>query len=195
MEFNEESIMEEGSATPPEDESAKDESAEDEQADEAIDWKAKALEAQGRLKRLETKMSKASEKKEENLIKNEKQGDIDYGHLTFFNSKTDVKITDDEDIEYVKEMMKETGLDQKTLLNKKWFQAEIKERQESKIVKEAIPSNSRRATTSARNTVEYWLNKGELPPADQVQLRRDVVNAKIEREKNSSKFGRTSFSA
>lgn len=150
----------------------------------------------GILQRRLTKINKElglNEKPADLKTKTDKPTSIDYGHLTFHNSKSDVKITEEADVEYLGQMMAETGKSQKELLGAKWFQAEIKERQEARTVKEAVPSNTRRSQTSARNTVEYWLAKGELPPTSDVQLRRDVLNAKIKIEEHSSKFSDNSI--
>ena len=76
------------------------------------------------------------------------------------------------------------------LEDNKHFQNDLKDLRDTKSVENAIPSGSRRSAPSAtKNTVEYWIAKGELPPADQTKLRRDVVNARYRNEKDVSPFG------
>lgn len=120
------------------------------------------------------------------------QNELDYGQLAFHNSKSNsIKIENDDDIEYLQKIMNESGKSQKEILNSKWFQADIKERQEARSVKEAIPSNSRRSPSSGgKDSVDYWLAKGELPPDR--ELREKVVNAKIAKEASADNFSESS---
>ena len=80
--------------------------------------------------------------------------------------------------------MKQTGKSLKDVVASKYFQAELKERQEARQVEKATPSASRRSASSPQTEVDYWIKKGELPPADQVELRRAVVNAKMGKAKS-----------
>ncbi len=93
-----------------------------------------------------------------------------------------------EDYEFVQQAMEETGKSVDALLESKYFQAELKERGEARATANAIPSSTKRAGSPASDQVEYWINKGELPPASQVELRRKVVNAKIDRETKQNVF-------
>jgi len=49
----------------------------------------------------------------------------------------------------------------------------------------------KRSGQSSKDSVDYWLAKGELPPntPENTKLRRDVVNAKYVQETSGSKFG------
>ena len=124
MDTNEQVVEETSNVDEPTTDDSQEVETKTEEVEDATDWKAEAEKWKGIAKRNQTKAEKS---KETPAIdnKNNKQKDIDYGHLTFHNSKSDIKITDEEDIDYVKEMMEESGLDQKTLLSKKWFQSEI----------------------------------------------------------------------
>lgn len=117
--------------------------------------------------------------------KSKKSEDLDYGQLAYLSAKG---IESDEDIDFVKEVMVETGKDLKDVIKSKYFQAELKDRKEAAIVREAIPSSSKRSGTSTKDTVEHWLAKGQLPPPEQTELRRKVVNARIQKESSGSRF-------
>mgnify|MGYP001564335158 CR=1 FL=1 len=134
------------------------------------------------------------EKKEPELKKEPEatpkpSNDVDFGQLAFHNTKSDVtKIEHDEDVEFLRETIKDTGKPQASILGTKWFQAELKERQEARTTKEAIPSGSKRApTTASRETPEYWTAKGELPPdtPENRELRQKIVNLRYDKEKSA----------
>ena len=167
--------------------------SEDELADDTIDWKEQALKLKGIAKRRATKLAKAKEKlasqvepKPEPPIKKDSQPkDFDYGQLAFLKA---YGVETDEEIEIVKKVMDDTGKSLKDAINSKYVQIEIKELKEAVAVKNATPTNSKRASPAAHDTVDYWLAKGELPPEGQTQLRRDVVNAKIKNETSGNYF-------
>lgn len=143
----------------------------------------------GILKRQLTKIEKELGQEPKKTAKQTKATEIDLGHLAFHNSKSNsVKIEHDEDIEYLKETMNRTGSTQSELLNDDYFQGKLKQRQEARVAKSAIPSNTKRSSTTTQNEVQYWINKGQMPPADQVELRRAVLNERLKREGDGSKF-------
>jgi hypothetical protein len=142
---------------------------------------ARAKKAESKLK--EFKGSKSEEKAVE--PNKSKQDDFDYGQLAYMEMKG---VKTDEEIVFVKKMMERTGETLKQTLNDDFVKNRLKSIREQITVESATPTNTKRAQPSGKNSVDYWLAKGELPPTDQVQLRRDVLNAKIEREKQRSKF-------
>lgn len=90
----------------------------------------------------------------------------------------------------VQDMVANTGKEIEDLIDNKYFQSELKDlrnTRESKLASDAL-SGTNRNGNSARDSVDYWIGKGELPPAYMVQLRRDVVNAQIKKEKSGSPF-------
>ena len=93
-----------------------------------------------------------------------------------------------DEIEFFQKMKKETGKSADSLLESTYFQVEFKDFKEKKASSDATPTGSKRSSNSATNTVEYWIAKGELPPASEVQLRRDVVNARIKKEESGGMF-------
>lgn len=114
-----------------------------------------------------------------------KSSEIDYGKLAFHNSKSDVvKIDNDADVEFLQDTMTDTGKSQETILASKWFQAELKEKQEARASNAAIPKGTKRSGQSARDTVEYWEGKNynEIPDQD---MRLKVLNKQLAQEKGA----------
>ena len=68
------------------------------------------------------------------------------------------------------------------------LQAKLKSRKESRIAKAAIPQNmGRSGTGNAKESVDYWLSKGELPPIDAGRkLREAYVEEKRKRSSEQS---------
>lgn len=165
------------------------ETIDDTEDNDTTDWKAEALRARGIAKRNATrleKLKKLSETKVEQLKPEEKvdkQG-FDYAEKAFLRAN-DIKPSE---YEFVSEVMASTGKSLDEVLEAKYFQAELKERRELQASKDALPTASKRSTQSSRDKVDYWIAKGEMPPADQVELRREYVNAKIKQEENKAKF-------
>lgn len=161
--------------------------------EDTTDWKALAQERQGQLKeargiakRFQTKITKMSEPKVEPQPKTnapEKKG-FDYAEKAYLKSSG----IEASDFEFVKEVMDSTGKDIDSVLESKYFQSELKERKDARMTEAATPSGSKRAGNSTRDQVDYWIAKGELPPADQRELRTKVVNARIKSEGAKSQF-------
>lgn len=114
-----------------------------------------------------------------------KSDELDYGQLAFLAAKG---IDDDAEVEFVQKAMKDTGKSLKDVLKASWFQAELKELKEFNRTKAATPKGTKRSNQSTADTVEYWIAKGELPPADQRELRIKVVNAKMKKQQDSNVF-------
>jgi hypothetical protein len=117
---------------------------------------------------------------------NDKKSDeLGYGELAYLRS---FEITDQAEIDLAQQVMQDTGKSLKDVLNNKYFQADLKEMREAAQADAAIPDSKHGKEGSAKDGVDYWIQKGELPPANQVQLRRDVVNARMKKETDGSKF-------
>lgn len=160
--------------------------------EETIDWKAEALKQRGIANRYKTKLDKSKEVEVKAETKTEtktNEGELDYGQLAYLAAKN---IEDEDQITFIKSVMQKTGDDLKTVLKDDYVLNRIKAIKEERTTKEAMPSASKRATPQARDTVDYWINKGELPPADQPELRRKVVNERVRRETEGSKFSSNS---
>lgn len=163
----------------------------DDDGNDTTDWKAIALKNQGIAKRFKTKLDKSKEvkppvppieKKDTPPEKKEVLDKLDRAVLRL------EKITDSDEVKLVEDIMKETGKDIEAVLASKYFKTELQELRDLKDSKNAVPPGSKRTAPGSRDTVEYWIAKGELPPADQVELRRKVVNARMATEKNKSQF-------
>ncbi len=163
--------------------------------EDTTDWKAKALEAQetakrlqGMAKRFKTRVDKLTAPKAETKVETKPEAGqnkgFDYAEKAYLKS-SGIEATD---FDFVKEVMESTGKPLDAVLESKYFQAELKERKELRMTDAATPSGTKRAGNTTRDQVEYWLAKGELPPADQRELRIKVVNAKIAAEKGKSQF-------
>jgi hypothetical protein len=117
--------------------------------------------------------------------KNELNKEFGYGEKTFIR---EVLKAGPEDYDWILGVTQVTGRTLDELETYNPFQMELKVRKEERISKNAIPSGSKRSGGSTRDTVDYWVAKGEMPPADQVELRRKYVNAKEKKERDRSKF-------
>jgi hypothetical protein len=161
--------------------------AEDEVDNDDVDWKAEAIKARGIAKRAQTKLAKLGGKETKAVtVQEEKTEKKDFD----LNEKAFLKASgiSASEFEFVKNLADETGKKVDDLVETKYFQAELKEFRESQAVKSATPRGTGRSGQSARDSVEYWIAKGELPPADQQELRRKVVEARIKNETSGSKF-------
>jgi hypothetical protein len=143
-------------------------------------------------KKLRKQLGQGSdEPKSETKEKATKSGELGYAEKAFLFA-TGVKGS--EEIGLVTEFMANTGKSLEEVVDSKFFQAELKELRESKASSEAVPKGSKRSTSGSKDTVDYWLAKGELPentPENQ-ELRRKIVNAKYARETSSNKFSPSS---
>jgi hypothetical protein len=145
------------------------------------------------LAREEKKLGISSDKQDTKDTKEKatKSGELDYGQKAYLFA-TGVK--GGEEISLVRDFMANTGKSLEEVVDSKFFQAELKELRESKASSDAVPKGSKRTGQSSKDSVDYWLAKGELPentPENQ-ELRRKVVNARYERESKSNKFAPSS---
>lgn len=136
-----------------------------------------------RLKRQTQQLEKKLGLKDE--PKSSKSNELDYGQKAFLTANG-VKGTDE--FKLVQEVMANTGKSLEDVLESKYFLAELNEIRELKASQNATPQGSKRSAQSSRDTVDYWLAKGELPPANEQELRRKVVNARIDKESKKGVF-------
>ena len=156
--------------------------------EDKTDYKALAIKNRGIAQRLKTKLDKHKidskvEKKVEKIVS--EKGELDRIDKAVLRTE---KMTDVDEVALVQSIMKETGKDVEGVLASKYFQTELKEMRDKKTVEDAIPSDKKRSGSSTKDSVDYWIAKGELPPANQPELRQKVVNAKIAKEKSGSQF-------
>lgn len=161
--------------------------------DTGIDWKAKAQELSGIARRRTTALKKLKE----NITKKPepapapapdptpKKGELDYGQKAFLNSLGH-KLPDQQKL--VQETMTNSGKSLEEVLAMPFITAEMSRIAEEVAAKDAVAPGDNRQGEPVRDTVEYWLKKGELPPADQVELRRKVVDAKAAKDAHKGMF-------
>lgn len=154
--------------------------------EDTTDWKAEAIKARGIAKRNATRLEKLKNTKVETPV--EKKEGFDYAEKGYLRS-AGIKSSEYELVEKYIQAGKSLDevLDEDSTVGK-LFQAELKEQRQEKESRDALPSGGKRSTSSARDSVEYWLAKGELPPWNERELRQKVVNAKISKESNKSQF-------
>lgn len=147
---------------------------------ETTDWKAKYEETQGRLKRMETKLSKASETKTEKAPS--KLDGFDYGQKAFLTTQG---IKGAKEFEFVQSELKKSGEDLDTLIENDYFKAKLEKFRALGKTAEATPTG-KRSSGVATESVEYWATKPlEEVPKD---MRTKVVNHLIDKEKNKGQF-------
>lgn len=110
---------------------------------------------------------------------------FDWGEKAFLTANG-IKGTDEH--EFTQKLQKQTGLDLDSLLEDTYFQTKLTEYREQKATDKATPNGTKRANNSSVDTVEYWIAKGELPPASDVELRRKVVNARLKKDQTKGVF-------
>lgn len=163
-----------------------------------IDWKANAEKNKGIAQRNKTRAEKArqalaekGEKKDGEPGKKDDSKGLDRVDKAVLRAE---KITDPKEVELVEAIMKETGKDVEGVLASKYFQGELKTLREEAAADNATPHGTNRSGNASRDSVDYWIAKGELPPMEQSELRTKVVNAKIAKEKSQSQFSSTPIS-
>ena len=166
------------------------------EGEDIVDWEAQAIENKGIAKRNQTKLvkklkalekdmeaKKAKAKVEKQESKKENK-DFDYAQKAYLKAS---KIKSNE-FELVEKIMKDTGLELEDVLESKYFKSELKEFRAESAASAAIPDGTKRSVKSTRDTADYWIARGELPPADQLELRREVVNKRLVQAESESKF-------
>lgn len=136
-------------------------------------WKAEALKNKAILDRNKNKPAPS------------KSSDFGYDVKAYLKS-SGIKANE---FDFVKGEMKSSGIkDVDVLLENKYFQAGLEEFREISRSTEATPKGNRSGGV-ATDSVEYWLAK----PIEEVPMskRREVVNARLAKEQNQSKFYNT----
>lgn len=146
---------------------------------------------EARVSRLKRELRRAQQKlgiEEEVEVKpTVKSFTLDRADKAFLNANG-VKGADEYAL--VTDFVKNTGKDIEEIIDSKFFQTQIKELRETRESRAAsdATSGSQRSNNSARDTVDYWVAKGQLPPPYMTNLRREVVNAKIKQATDTGKF-------
>lgn len=159
--------------------------------DDTFDWKTEAERLKGLNKRRASKLKKAKEilsKQKPTETPNPERPEttgFDYGQKAFLKASG---INSDE-FDFVLEASKDSGKPIEVLIESPWFKKELEERREAKKTQEAIPTNSKRTATPARDTVEYHIAKGTpLSEISDPKLRSDIVKERRRQATTGSQF-------
>lgn len=163
---------------------------------EDINWEEEAKKFQGMATRRGTKLLKIKnapkpEGKKEEVVVVPKAGELDYGQKAFLIASG---VKGEKETSLIQEALKSgTFKDLDSVLASKFIQGQLKELRDEAKAEDATPGESGRGGSPARNTKEYWLNKGEMPPntPENKKLREEIVNAKISKDKSGSVFSKT----
>lgn len=148
----------------------------EEEEEDTTDWKSEALKYKAILDRNKSKGADTS------TDKPTKSNDFGYDVKAYLKA-SGIKATE---FDFVKTELKKSGMkDVDALLENEYFNAALEKHRAVAKTSDAIPRGNRSGGV-ATDSVEYWLSKPfEEVPADK---RREVVNAKLAKEKNQGKF-------
>ena len=160
--------------------------------EETTDWKAeatklreKAIAQRERTKVLKQKLAEkeVEAKKVSKTFEKKKSDELDYAQKAYLRSSG----IEPNEFDFVNKQIQESGMELEKILENGYFQHQLKEHRDAKAVLKATPSgNNRGSGESSKNSVDYWLNKGELP--EDPKLRAEVVSERYNREKSSQGF-------
>lgn len=97
-------------------------------------------------------------------------------------------VKDDEDQKIVFDAAKSLGVKPIEAAVNPAIQALLQTNQTKRQAEQATAPSSKKGGSSVRSQVEYWIDKGELPPKGDTELRRKVVNKRIELSKKAKMF-------
>ena len=107
---------------------------------------------------------------------------LDFGEKAFLKA---YGIEGEEALDFIASMRERTGDELDILVNDDIVKAKLKAFKDASAAKDAIPSKTNRSNQSdAKENVDYWIKKGELPK--DTELRKKVVNAKLDIEKSAN---------
>ena len=107
---------------------------------------------------------------------------LDFGEKAFLKA---YGIEGSEALDFIASMRERTGDELDILVNDEIVTAKLKAFKDASAAKDAIPSKTNRSNQSdAKENVDYWIKKGELPK--DTELRKKVVNAKLDIEKSAN---------
>jgi hypothetical protein len=153
-----------------------------------VDWKAQAEAAAAEAAKYKRMAEQRAKKLEKAPEVGTKSKGLDYGMKAFLAASG---IKGSDEIAIVEQAMRYSGESLEDLVDNPFVKTQLSALREAKAAQAAIPSGTKRSGTSPRTEIDYWLAKGELPPntPENQDLRRKVVNAKLTRTKQVSKFG------
>lgn len=170
----------------------------DDDGNDTTDWKAiaeerqaLALKNQGIAKRYKTAAQKAKDSSKKEEVKeppaDNKSGELDKGDKALLVA---YGIKGADEFALAKSWINRTGDEIDSMVEDDIFQAKLTKLREAKASTDAVPKGNKRGTGTAKGDVDFWVAKGELPPntAENQQLRRDVVAARLKASSSASNF-------
>jgi hypothetical protein len=164
----------------------------EQEVEQEVNTEMEALKAQlaekdeqiANLSRAKRELKKAT--KETNT--NKPQSDsLDYAEKAYLRTNGIEAI----EFDFIQQQMEESGIrDIDKLLNNGYFKSQLEETRTKRVVAQATPDGTRVTSESPKSKPEYWINRGEMPAdtPENRSLRREVVNARYNKEKKSSQF-------
>jgi len=159
-----------------------------------VDWESDAKKAKAeaaKWKRIAERNAKKSEPEHESVSSSKEQkesSDLDYGQKALLRS---MGIKGADEIQLAKDFMKRTGMDIDALESDDIFQARLEKLRTNKS-NEAAADAARgggQGSSGGRTSVEYWLAKGEHPPAELGRkLAAEYVAARRASSQNNKMF-------
>lgn len=159
-------------------EDTEDNSGNDDNQTDTTDWKSEALKYKAILDRNKNKQPRTESK-------TNNSGELGLSEKSFLIVNG---IKGSDEMKLVKDMMRESGKDLETVIESKYFKSELEEMRALRETANANPTGSKRSGQSSADSVDYWIAKGELPPASNPELRRQVVNARLKKSESNSPF-------
>ena len=159
---------------------------------DTTDWKAETFKRHGMAKRYKSDAQKAREDLAEYktahpdkpIEEPKPQDKTEFGLAE--ESFLLAKGVKESNFPLVLEEVKKTGKSIKEILNSKYFQEEL----EKATSAEATPGKPERVGGAGQNEVDYWVQKGVLPPntPENTELRRKVAKERAKQAENKQKF-------
>jgi hypothetical protein len=160
--------------------------------EDTTDWKAETSKHRGIAQRYQTKSQKLKEEFEAyktahpevkvEAKQSQDKKEFDLAEKTYLIANGIKK----DQFQLVFDEMQKSGKSIEDILESPYF----KEKLEMEATKSATPSGTKRVGGTARDEVEYWIQKGQLPPRtpENTDLRRKVVAALVKTSENKTKF-------
>ena len=152
----------------------------DEEIETVIDWKAEAEKSKAEALKYKAILDRNKNKIPEPKAK--KSDDLDYGQKAYLASNG---IKGTKEFEFVKNEMKNSGMDIDSLLENGYFKSQLDTFRALNQTQDATPTG-KRSSGVPTDSVEYWMSKPiEDVPQD---MRIKVVNAKLVKDGDKGMF-------
>jgi hypothetical protein len=149
----------------------------------------KLNETVGSLKRENKDLKKAKEEPKGETPKEPQSEEFGLLHRTFLASNG---VTEEDEIELAREVQKETGMDWAKLGNDEYFKFKLEQFRKTKVNTKATGGvKGGKVSSDAKQTVDYWLQKGEPPTRDDVpdrKKRAEIARAFVGKAKGGKTF-------